>query len=156
MDRGFLESLEAYLEKYSHQSGIPATLERSFEGELTLPPRSELQLIRVIGEALTNVRKHGSASAVVVRISEAPDCATIEIVDDGRGFDVAETLLGRDGYGLHTMRERMELVGGTLTIDSAPGRGTRVIALLPHHVQAEPSTEENRARDDVHPNPVGR
>lgn len=156
VDRGFLESLEAYLEKYSHQSGIPATLERSFEGELTLPPRSELQLIRVIGEALTNVRKHGSASAVVVRISEAPECATIEIVDDGRGFDVAETLLGRDGYGLHTMRERMELVGGTLAIDSAPGRGTRVIARLPHHLQPESPAEENDARDDVHPNPVGR
>jgi two-component system nitrate/nitrite sensor histidine kinase NarX len=156
VDRGFLDSLGAYLEKYSHQSGIPATLERSFEGELTLPPRSELQLIRVIGEALTNVRKHGSAGTVIVRISEAPECATIEIVDDGRGFDVAETLLGHDGYGLHTMRERMELVGGTLTIDSAPGRGTRVIARLPHHAQTDPSTEENRSRADVHPNPAGR
>ncbi len=93
---------------------------------------------------------------MTVRISESPDCATIEIVDDGRGFDVAETLLSRDGYGLHTMRERMELVGGTLTIDSSPGHGTRVIALLPHHVQAEPSAEVNRARDDAHPDPVGR
>ncbi len=110
----------------------------------------------MIGEALTNVRKHGSAGTVIVRISEAPECATIEIVDDGRGFDVAETLLGHDGYGLHTMRERMELVGGTLTIDSAPGRGTRVIARLPHHAQTDPSTEETRARDDVHPNPAGR
>jgi len=156
VDRGFLESLRAYLEKFSHQSGIPTTLETSFDGDLTLPPRSELQLIRVISEALTNVRKHGSASAAIVRISESPDCAAIEIVDDGRGFDVAETLLGRDGYGLHTMRERVALVGGTLTIDSTPGHGTRVIARLPRHVHADPPPEEGRIRDDVHPSPSGR
>ena len=55
----------------------------------------------------------------------------IEITDDGCGFDVGGTLLGRDGFGLHTMRERMDLIGGTLTIDSAPGRGTTVVAVVP-------------------------
>jgi signal transduction histidine kinase len=156
VDRGFIDSLEAYLEKYSHQSGIPATLESSIEGELALPPRSELQILRVIQEALTNVRKHGAATAVTVQLSDNPDGMTIAIVDDGCGFDVAETLLGRDGFGLHTMRERMELVGGTLTIDSAPGRGTRIIAMMPRPVHAGPSIEVNGAGDDAHPHPVGR
>jgi two-component system, NarL family, sensor histidine kinase DegS len=156
VDRGFIESLEAYLEKYSHQSGIPATLETTLEGELILPPRSELQIIRVIQEALTNVRKHGSATAVIIRIAERADGTVIVVEDDGHGFDVAETLLGHEGFGLHTMRERMELVGGTLTIDSAPGRGTRIIAMMPRLVQAGSPSEVNGAGNDSDPHPVGR
>lgn len=156
VDRGFIDSLQAYLEKYSHQAGIPATLETSLDGELALPPRSELQIIRVIQEALTNVRKHGAATSVTVRISDGPEGTTIVIEDDGRGFDIADTLLGHDGFGLHTMRERMELVGGTLTIDSAPGRGTRIIAMMPRLVQAGPPIEVNGASDDSHPHPAGR
>jgi signal transduction histidine kinase len=156
VDRGFVDSLKAYLEKYSHQSGIPATLETSFDGELALPPRSELQIIRVIQEALTNVRKHSAATSVAVRISDAPEGTTIVIADDGLGFDIAETLLGGDGFGLHTMRERMELVGGILTIDSAPGHGTRIIAMMPRLIQAGPPIEVSSAADDTHPHPVGR
>jgi two-component system nitrate/nitrite sensor histidine kinase NarX len=156
VDRGFIESIGAYLEKYSHQSGIPATLDTSIDGELALPPRSELQIIRVIQEALTNVRKHGAATSVTVRLSDGSEGTTIAIEDDGCGFDVAETLLGREGFGLHTMRERMELVGGTLTIDSAPGRGTRIIAMMPRPVQAGGPIEVNGAADDTHPHPVGR
>ena len=156
VDRGFVESLRAYLEKYSHQSGIPATLETSLDGELELPPRSELQIIRVVQEALTNVRKHGAATSVAIRISDGPAGTTIVVADDGHGFDVAETLLGREGFGLHTMRERMELVGGTLTIDSAPGHGTRIIAMMPRLIAAGPPIEVNGAGDDTHPHPVGR
>ena len=129
--RSLAESIAAYLEKYSHQAGIAARLENDVEGELALPPRVEIQLIRVIQEALTNVRKHGAASSVVVRLGECEEGVQIEVEDDGRGFDLGGTLLGRDGFGLHTMRERMGLVGGTLTIDSAPGRGTRIVAVVP-------------------------
>jgi len=129
--RSLAESIAAYLEKYGHQAGIAAMLENDVEGELALPPRVEVQIIRVIQEALTNVRKHGAASKVVVRLRDCDEGVQIEIEDDGRGFDIGGTLLGRDGFGLHTMRERMGLVGGTLTIDSAPGRGTRIIAVAP-------------------------
>jgi signal transduction histidine kinase len=129
--RSLAESIGAYLEKYGHQAGIVARLENDLAGEPALPPRVEVQVIRVIQEALTNVRKHGAASTVVVRLRECDEGVEIEIEDDGRGFDVGGTLLGRDGFGLHTMRERMALVGGTLTIDSAPGHGTRVVAVAP-------------------------
>jgi two-component system nitrate/nitrite sensor histidine kinase NarX len=131
-DRGLLEGLRAYLEKYSHQSGVKATLETTLDEEPTLSPRSEVQLIRVIQEALTNVRKHAGASTAIVRITNGTATTSIAIEDDGHGFDLTGTLLDRDsGFGLHTMRERMELIGGTLSIDSAPGRGTRVIARIP-------------------------
>ncbi len=131
VDRGLVESLRAYLEKYSHQSGVKATLESTLGGEPALQPRTEVQVIRVIQEALTNVRKHSGAGSAVVRLSERDDAVRIVVEDDGRGFDLTGTLFGRDGYGLHTMRERMELIGGTLTIDSTPGSGTRVIATIP-------------------------
>jgi two-component system nitrate/nitrite sensor histidine kinase NarX len=132
-DRGLLDSLRAYLDKYSRQCGIETSLETTLDRELVLAPRSELQVIRVIQEALTNVRKHSGASLVIVRLSESDHTATFVVEDDGRGFDLAGALLGRDGFGLHTMRERMELIGGTLQIDSGPGRGTRVIAGCPWH-----------------------
>ena len=141
VDRGLVESLRAYLEKYSHQSGIGARLESTLDVEPSLPPRSEIQVIRVIQEALTNVRKHSGAGSAVVRLSNGGDAVTIVVEDDGRGFDLTGTLLGRDGYGLHTMRERMELIGGTLLIDSAPGAGTRVIASIPSVVGQAPAEE---------------
>ena len=157
VDRGLIEGLHAYLEKYSHQAGVHATLETSLERELALPPRSEVQVIRVIQEALTNVRKHSGAASAVVRISDDDDGTTIVIEDDGRGFDLTGTLFGRDGFGLHTMRERMELIGGTLTIDAAPGKGTRVVAQMPG-IPFAPVTpvEVNGAGNGTHPDPAGR
>jgi two-component system nitrate/nitrite sensor histidine kinase NarX len=129
--RGLVESLRAYLVKYSHQSGVAAALDTDLEAEPPLSPRAEVQVIRVIQEALTNVRKHSGAKNAIVHIAADADATTIVIEDDGRGFDLGGTLLDRDGFGLHSMRERMELIGGTLSIDSAPGRGTRVIARVP-------------------------
>jgi two-component system nitrate/nitrite sensor histidine kinase NarX len=134
--RGLLEALQAYLDKYAQQSGIPVDLETTTDGEPTLPTSSELQVIRVIQEALTNVRKHARATRAHVRVTDARGGAGLMIVveDDGRGFDPDESRTHRDGgYGLETMRERMELAGGSLHIDSTPGRGTRVTAIVPQN-----------------------
>ena len=134
--RGLFESLEAYLEKYSLQSGVAAILETGLEGEPSIPARSEIQIIRVIQEALTNVRKHAGATTARIRVSSigvgGGAGLMIVIEDDGRGFDTSATEVRKDGgYGLQTMRERMDLAGGTLRVDSAIGRGTRVVAILP-------------------------
>jgi two-component system nitrate/nitrite sensor histidine kinase NarX len=130
-DRDLLDGLSAYLDKYSHQCGIAISLDTTLDHDLLLPPNSEIQIIRVIQEALTNVRKHSGAASAVVRIAQADGTVTFVIEDNGRGFDSAETLLDRDGFGLHSMRQRMELIGGTLLTDSASGRGTRVVATVP-------------------------
>ena len=129
--RTLAESISAYLSRYGQQAGMDARLENDLGEDFALPPRVEVQLIRVIQEALTNVRKHGNASHVVVRLAERDDGVRIVIEDDGRGFDVGGALLGRDGFGLHTMRERLGIIGGTLAIDSTPGRGTKVVADVP-------------------------
>lgn len=130
--RSLLDSLRAYLDKYSAQCGIATSLEASVEHDLALPPRSEIQIIRVVQEALTNVRKHSGAAAATVCVSEDSGTVTFVVEDDGRGFDAAVELFDRGGFGLHSMRERVELIGGTLLIDSASGRGTRVVAELPN------------------------
>jgi two-component system nitrate/nitrite sensor histidine kinase NarX len=151
-ERGLFDSLRAYLEKFGHQSGIKVTLETAFEGEPRLSPRAEVQIIRVIQEALTNIRKHAAASCAVVRVTCDDGDVSFQIEDDGRGFDLARTLLDRDArFGLHSMRERMELIGGTLTIDSAPGRGTRLVARVPGVPGAIPSSEVNGGHGRVQP-----
>ncbi|HEX8939500.1 MAG TPA: sensor histidine kinase [Candidatus Limnocylindrales bacterium] len=131
--RGFVPSLSAYLEKFSRQSGVQVRLDARLAGEPDLAPASEVQLIRVIQEALANVRKHAGADRAVVRVVDEDAVTTIEVEDDGHGFDLARA---RDedgeGYGLHTMRERMEAVGGSLVVESQLGKGTRVIARIPH------------------------
>jgi signal transduction histidine kinase len=131
IDRNLLDSLRAYLEKYSTQCGIATSLEASLTHDLTLPPRSEIQIIRVVQEALTNVRKHSGAATANVRVTADNGTVTFVVEDDGRGFDVTEELSEQGGFGLHSMRERMEMIGGTLLADSASGRGTRVVAEVP-------------------------
>jgi signal transduction histidine kinase len=130
--RGLIDSLRGYLEKYERQAGIAATLETEFDTEPTLSPRAEVQIIRVIQEALTNVRKHARATSAVVRVTCDDGFVTFRIEDNGCGFDLAKRLLDADsGFGLHAMRERIESIGGALAVDSAPGRGTALIARVP-------------------------
>jgi signal transduction histidine kinase len=129
-DGNLLDGLRAYLDKYSHQCGIATSLQATVAEDLTLPPRSEVQIIRVVQEALANVRKHSGAAAATVRIAQEDGMVTFAIEDDGCGFDVDDEPVERGGFGLHSMRERMETIGGTLLAESARGRGTRIVAVL--------------------------
>jgi signal transduction histidine kinase len=137
-DRDLLASLRIYLEKFSHQTGLEGHLETELPDDLGLAPGAEIQVIRVIQEALTNIRKHAGARSAVVRVAADDGGVCLVVQDDGRGFDPSEVGRRDDGFGLHAMRERMALVGGTLSIDSAPGAGTRVIARLPRPAGATP------------------
>ena len=133
-ERGLLDALREYLEQWKEQSGLPAELTIRPEGCTlrTLSPAAELQLLRIVQEALANVRKHAAASRVRVELIEADEGVQAIIEDDGRGFDPAH--LGSASFprfGLATMRERAEAVAGNLAIASAPGRGTRVVVRIP-------------------------
>ncbi|MDC5695716.1 sensor histidine kinase [Intrasporangium calvum] len=130
-DRSLEDNLRAYLMKYSSQSGIAATLVNEVGHEVSLSPRAEVHLIRVVQEALTNVRKHAAASSVTVSVSGTDASTTFEIEDDGVGFDHTSTVGAQDGYGLFTMRDRAALLGGTVDIDSVLGRGTRIMVTVP-------------------------
>jgi signal transduction histidine kinase len=91
-------------------------------------PELETALYRIVQEALTNATKHGSAKRAVVEIHEDGDTVHVEVRDDGAGFDPAADTTG---FGLLGMRERVELLDGTLLIDSAPGAGASVRASFP-------------------------
>lgn len=129
---GLVPTLTEYLHEWSVQSGIAVDLQIHSEEATRLPPEAEVQLIRVIQEALTNVRKHAGAEHARVSFDLEEGLAVVTIADDGRGFMLAELQKqGRKGFGLETMRERAESVGGSLEITSQLGRGTKVIARLP-------------------------
>jgi signal transduction histidine kinase len=96
-----------------------------------VPPELASVLYRVAQEALRNAARHADARHVAVRLRCGNELATLEIHDDGRGFDVRQAEERRPGMGLFSMRERVALVNGRLVVTSAPGRGTRVVATVP-------------------------
>lgn len=99
--------------------------DRAHAGEAT---EQEITAYRLVQEALSNAAKHAKAERVLLTVRRDDELITIEVVDDGSGFDLQQP---RRGFGLTGMRERVALVDGTLTIESAPGDGTRVSATLP-------------------------
>ncbi|MBI2906058.1 MAG: GAF domain-containing sensor histidine kinase [Chloroflexi bacterium] len=124
-------TLKEYIFRFSQMSGIRTELEVS-DDNLSLPKSIELQVIRIIQEALTNARKHAKAITARVRISSKNTSLQIVIQDDGVGFNHADTRRGEwPQFGLQTMRERAESIGGNLEINSAPGKGTRVTLRVP-------------------------
>jgi signal transduction histidine kinase len=104
------------------------------DAERWLPEDVQLCLYRVLQEALANVDRHALARHVQVVLDVQPRQVSLEIRDDGRGFRIPQplgTLLEQDHFGLVGLRERLELVHGTLQIWSAPGEGTRLAASVP-------------------------
>ena len=92
-------------------------------------PALELDLYRIVREALDNVVEHSDAHYAVVRVARADGAIAVSVEDDGRGFDVDAALSG-ESLGLFEMRERASSAGGTLLIDSRPGEGTRILATV--------------------------
>jgi signal transduction histidine kinase len=112
-----------------------------------LPAQIEEALLRIGQESLANVRKHAAASRVTLTLSYLDDAATLDVHDDGVGFDQAAAEDTAAGLGLHAMRERAAALGGSLVIESAPGEGTTIAVELPVRTddhQAEPAGREPR------------
>jgi signal transduction histidine kinase len=123
-DYGLLAALRWYGDRFSKRTDI-ATL---FEGKELAPrlaPDVESALFRIAQEALTNVARHTHAKTVTLTLERADGGAQLIIADDGAGFDPARD--APRGWGMITMRERAESVGGRMRVESAPGKGTRVI-----------------------------
>ncbi len=142
--REFEDSLRTYVRRWSEQCGVEAAFENRFGVPFALTPRSEVQLLRVVQEALTNVRKHAAASSARVevsagRTSDGLPATLLTIADDGRGFHGGGSPEPGSGFGLVAMHDRLGLLGGTLTVDSAPGRGTRVVATVPEVPRPSPT-----------------
>jgi signal transduction histidine kinase len=129
-DLGLPSALEWLARRTEEQDAVETRVEaRGDAGRLTKPAASVLY--RVAQEALSNAVRHATPRRVTLRLDIGEDAASLLVADDGRGFNVAEAKARRPGMGLFTMRERVALVDGTLTIDSAPGRGTTITAGVP-------------------------
>lgn len=124
---GLVPAIETSIAKFERRTGTPVRFEHAgFSGRCS----NELEsvLFRITQEALLNCAKHAHAEHVEVVLRGTPERLVLAIDDDGRGFDMAS--LGRGGQpagqGLLSMRERASFAGGSFSIDSAPGRGTRI------------------------------
>jgi len=127
-----LPALEHYLARYRATFGLDVKFERDESATLALPPYARAQVLRIVHEALSNVRKHAGTNEVRVRLDQAGDWARIEISDAGQGFDTAQVAApGGNGVGLQVMRERAQSIGGFLRIESESGGGTRVMVWVP-------------------------
>lgn len=132
-EKGLVPTLEEYLHSFDSQSGIQTELIIDNQDTLDhFPPHIEVQLIRIIQEALTNIRKHAIVNQAQVRFEQVEGQTRVIIEDMGRGFNTAQTQRGDwPRFGLQTMRERAESVGGSLEIKSSPNQGTRILVSIP-------------------------
>jgi signal transduction histidine kinase len=124
---GLLAALEDLAERVAHSAEIEVATDFQIDSE-RLAAELGTVVYRLAQEALTNVAKHAAATRAELRIRSGDDRLEVLVADDGQGFDPTDD---SSGFGLAGMRERAELVGGELQIESKPGDGTRVMASLP-------------------------
>jgi PAS domain S-box-containing protein len=139
-DLGLVSALERYTEEFGRTRGMVIGLETAGLEHARMPAPVETALYRIMQEALSNVARHAGARHVRVALQRREATVTLLVEDDGRGFDPthppAPPTAAR-GLGIHSMRERAAVHRGALTIESAPGRGTRVAVEIP--LTAEPA-----------------
>jgi len=126
--RPLSEALSALIDRWEAETGIGARY-RAVNGSRPLPPRVEAALYRICQETLTNVARHAGAERVAIQLVATPERVRLVVEDDGRGFDASRIPEGR--HGIVGMRERAEMLGGTLEVRSSPGAGTRIEATVP-------------------------
>ena len=135
----FLRFLEDTVERFQRETGITARLVSDVQ-RVEMPQRVCRELARIVQEALVNVRKHSTAQQVLVRLSDNEDRSQLTVEDNGRGFPFSGRLsqgdLEKTGKGPMVIRERVRLIEGELTVESNPGRGSRLEISVPKHREA--------------------
>jgi signal transduction histidine kinase len=126
-DAPLLDVVERYVEDFGDRFALDARFEATGSAPV-LPARSEAEVLRIVQEALNNVRKHADATVVRVSASATDEGLEIMVMDNGRGFDDDRPT---SGFGLVGMRERAALIGARFAVQSAPSDGTRVVIAIP-------------------------
>jgi two-component system sensor histidine kinase DegS len=132
-DLGLVPTVRRYVEAYGEKSGVTASLLVSGE-DRRLEPHREVIIFRALQELMANVRDHAGASEATITLDMGPDQIRASVEDDGRGFGTGELegeMGGRGMLGLDTLQERVSLIGGNVHIDSASGRGAKVVLSIP-------------------------
>jgi signal transduction histidine kinase len=134
-DLGLVPAIRWYAETRLEANGMALDFGAS-GSQRRLPPEIETALFRIAQEAINNIEKHAHAGVATIRLDFQMDRVVMSFQDDGRGLEVGQVLRGEGrerGWGLLGMRERAALLGGSLTITSEPGRGTRIQVEVPVH-----------------------
>jgi signal transduction histidine kinase len=144
-DMGLAAAARRHVGDYAKSFGIAVDLRAEGIDSLRLPPLVQTTMYRVFQEALTNVARHARAQVLAVELKA--DGTDLELVarDDGVGFDATAALTDASALGLHGMRERVALLGGSVEIESSPGHGTTVRARIPVGI-APPRQTQSRPR----------
>lgn len=124
--RDFNELLKDYVSDWSQRSGVEANVQVEGKGKPSLEAKEAL--FRVAQEALANISRHSSASSIELTLNFDMNTVTMSIIDNGCGFDAR---VPHRGLGLSSMRERVEVLGGSFTVESEPSQGTRLTVKLP-------------------------
>jgi signal transduction histidine kinase len=129
---GLTAALRWQCSLFSKRTGIEVD-QRAVDPSLKLPPEVQPALFRIAQEALTNIAKHAKASRVTVELRNADGRTRLVVSDNGRGFRPPGGPIGKavSGWGLTIMRERALSIGGSFRLDSAPGKGTRILVEIP-------------------------
>jgi len=146
---GLAEAMRNYASEWELRCGIKVGSQLDLT-DTGLSPTDELAVYRIMQEALQNVHKHARASTVAIAWSRANNSWVLHVTDDGMGFDLVKAARHKKSVGLLSMRERAELIGGSLQIQSTPGKGTAVTLLLPVEMKVEPlrARRKERAREE--------
>ena len=131
-DLGLIVTLHSFMKEFLKRTGIRVDFTTFAEVE-QLNSGQRTVIYRVVQSALANVAEHAQASRVSVSLRKVASAVQIEIADNGKSFDVERALRAKRNkrQGLLSMRERVEMVGGTLSVESAPGQGTTIRAQIP-------------------------
>ena len=132
-DLGLVPTIKRYLTELKEREGFEVKLEVRGK-EKRLANTYEVALFRLIQESLNNARKYAQAKQVCVSITTTETSIIVKVSDDGKGFDLQKILndvAGKTSFGVLSMKERVELLNGKITIDTAIGAGTRITAELP-------------------------
>jgi signal transduction histidine kinase len=145
LDRPLVEALEREVDSFERRSKIRATLDLDGDFE-SMTASQRIALYRILQEGLANVREHSKAKHVRIQVHGGSNSTLAEISDDGRGFEVAKTLIRaakRGRLGLVGMSERIRLLGGSFDVDSRPGGPTTLRLVLPRwQPVASPQADE--------------
>jgi signal transduction histidine kinase len=134
-DLGLATALSYDVRDFSRRTGVRAEFIHENMDE-HLAPELEISAYRIVQEALTNVARHAAAATCRVSLRRASGVLHLSVEDDGRGFDAAGTSRSHDGLGLLSMQERVSALHGRMRLETAPGKGTRLMVELPAGIDA--------------------
>jgi signal transduction histidine kinase len=144
---GLIPALRRLFENYSADTGIEVLAELPENMELT--GNVNICVYRVAQEALRNVQRHSEADAVLIRLTDEDGLAVLKVEDDGKGFDISEQppwVKDPNKVGLLYMRQRVEAVGGTVSVQTGPDQGCRLTVMIPSRSK-EDILEKNKGHD---------